>query len=90
MMGYSEESKAYQLFKLVKQHIILRRNVWFDEKSSSIKLLNSSSGLLQDDHFDVASESSYPVPFLSPSTGQSNYVPILVGSSTRKLTSKLI
>jgi hypothetical protein len=43
MMGYSEEMKTYQLFDLVKGQIIIRRNVWFDKKSSRINLLNASS-----------------------------------------------
>jgi hypothetical protein len=47
MIGYYEEdyeeSKAYQLFNPVKRQIIIKRNVWFDEKSSSIKFLNASS-----------------------------------------------
>jgi hypothetical protein len=53
MMGYSEESKSYLLFDPIKQHIIMRRNVFFYEKYSGIKFLNSSSGLLQDGQFNV-------------------------------------
>jgi hypothetical protein len=46
MMGYSEEFKDYQLFDPVKRKIIIRINVWFNENSSGIKLLNASSRLL--------------------------------------------
>jgi len=62
-MGYSEESKAYWLFDIIKQQIIIRRNLWFDEKYYGIKLLNSYSGLLHNDHFDVVSEFGSPIPF---------------------------
>jgi hypothetical protein len=41
MMGYSEELKAYRLFDPIKQEIIYRRDVVFDEKTSGITLLNS-------------------------------------------------
>ena len=62
MMGYSKESKAYQLFDPVKQQIIIRRNVIFDGKSSCLKLLNSSSGLLNSDPFDIFLDSRLSNP----------------------------
>jgi len=43
MMGYSEESTTYRLFDYVKQQIIMKRNVFFYEKSLGINLLNASS-----------------------------------------------
>jgi hypothetical protein len=49
-------------------------------------LLTSSSGFLQDDHFDVVSDIGSPVLFFSHSIGQSNYVPV----STRLSTSESI
>jgi hypothetical protein len=69
MMGYSEESKSYRLFDPVKWKIIIRRNLQFYEKSSGIKLLNSSSILLQDELLDVVSNTGAPIPFFIPSTG---------------------
>jgi hypothetical protein len=68
MMGYSEESNSYRFFDLVKQKIIIRRNVWFDNNSYGNNLLNSFSGLLQDDPFEVVSDIGSPAPFFSPST----------------------
>jgi hypothetical protein len=87
MMGYSEESKSYRLFDLVKWKIIIKCNVWFDEKSSSIKLLNSSSVLLQDDPFDVVSDVASLVQYFVPSTRQSNILPILTRLSISESTS---
>ena len=52
-MGYCEESKSYQLFDPLKQYIIIRRNVIFDENYLRIKFLNSSYGLLHSDPFDI-------------------------------------
>jgi hypothetical protein len=69
MMGYSEESKAYRPFDPVKRQIIIKRNVWFDEKSSGIKLLHVSSVLLQDDPFNVVFDIGSHVPLFSPLTG---------------------
>ena len=43
MMGYSKESKAYQLFDPIKQQIIIRINVIFDMNNFDIGLLNSFS-----------------------------------------------
>jgi hypothetical protein len=82
MMSYSKESKAYQPFHPIKQKFIIKRNVWFDEKSSGMKLLNASSIFIQDDCFDVVSNYGSPVPFFSPSNGRSNFVPLSTKSST--------
>jgi hypothetical protein len=49
--------------------------------------LNASSGLLQDDPFDVVSDTGSPVPYFSPSTGQSNFVHVSTRSSTSESTS---
>jgi len=76
MMGYIEESKYCRLFDLFKQKIIIRRKIWFDEKYYGIKLLNSLFGLLQDDPFDVVSDTGSLVHFFIHSTRQSNFVPI--------------
>jgi hypothetical protein len=46
MIHYSEESKAYRLFYLVKRHIIIIINVFFDENSLGIKLVNTCSDSL--------------------------------------------
>jgi hypothetical protein len=43
--------------------------VLFDEKSLGIKLLNDSSGLLQDDPFDVFSKNVSPITFFNLSSG---------------------
>ena len=51
MMGYSKELKAYGILDLVKQQIIIRYTVIFDDKNFGIGLLKSSSG------------SSYSYPF---------------------------
>ena len=56
MMGYSDESKVCKLFDPAKQQIILRKNVIFYENMSSTKLLNSFSGLLHNDPFDISEE----------------------------------
>ena len=53
MMRYSEESKDYWLFVPVKQHIIIRNNVIFDENSSDIGFLKSSSGSSYNDPFHI-------------------------------------
>jgi hypothetical protein len=52
LMGYSEELKAYKLFDPVKQEIICRE-IFFDEKTLGITLLNSSSSLLSSDPFEI-------------------------------------
>jgi len=67
-MGYYKESKSHWLFDPIKRKIIIRQRVQFDEKSSGINLLNASSGLLQDDPLDVASNIGSPVPYSIPST----------------------
>jgi hypothetical protein len=56
--------------------------VFFDEKSSGIKLLNASPGLLQDGPFDIIDDTGSPVPFFSIWTGQLNSAPISTRSST--------
>jgi hypothetical protein len=53
MVGYSNESKSYRLFDLVKQEVICRRDVVFDEKTLGVSLLNSSSRLLSSDPFEI-------------------------------------
>jgi hypothetical protein len=70
------------LFDSIKLKIIIRLNVWFDEKSHGIKLLNFSSGLLQNDPFDVVSDISSHVLFFIHFTGNSNFVLVSTWSST--------
>ena len=80
MMGYSKESKSYRLFDLVKQQIIINRNVIFDDNSSRIKLLNSSSGLLHSDPFYIVSNNGPIIPLFGVSSNQSTSPPELIGS----------
>lgn len=75
MMGYFKESKAYRRFYPIKQQIIISRNMIFDENTSSVKLLNSSSSLLQCDPFGIVVETISIVPFFAISTNQSSFVP---------------
>jgi hypothetical protein len=56
--------------------------VRFDEKYYGINFLNASSGLLQDDLFDVVSDFGSLLLFFISSTGKWNFVPILTRSST--------
>jgi hypothetical protein len=90
MMGYSGELKYYQLFDPIKWKTIIIHNVWFDEKSFGIKLLNVSSLFLQDNPFDVVPDSSSHVPYFNPSTRQSNFDPISIKPSSFESTSPLL
>ena len=74
MMGHLEELKSYRLFDPVKWKIFIRRNVIFDEKTLSIKMLNSSSSLLYSDHFDIFEEFGSTRLFSSTTTRQLTYV----------------
>ena len=80
MMGYFEECIAYQLFDLVKQQIIITRNVIFYEKYLGIKLLKYSFGLLYSDPFDIVSDTRSIVPLLGISTNSSASLPKFIGS----------
>jgi hypothetical protein len=71
MMGYSEESKSYQLFDPIRLKIIIRSNFQFDDKSSKVKLLNSSFVLLQDNPFFVVLDTGSHAPCFTPLTGPS-------------------
>ena len=71
MMGYY--SKSYQLFDLVKQHIMIRRNVIFDEKTLGIKLSNSSSSLLHNYPFDIVASNGSILPCFGVLTNQSTF-----------------
>ena len=82
MMGYSKESKSYRLFDPVKYQIIIRRNVISDEKYSGIKLLNSSSGLLHSDPFDIVPKPLLIVPLLGIFTTLSTSLPESLGSQS--------
>ena len=80
MMGCSKESKSYWLFDLVKQQIIINRNVIFDEKYLGIKLFNSSSSLLHSDLFDIITDNGLTVPLLSILFSQLTSIPKFIGS----------
>ena len=74
-MGYSEESKSYQLFDPVKQKIIVMRNVIVYEKYLGLKMLKYSSSLLNNDPFDIVSKSRSTAPLLGVSTCSLTYLP---------------
>lgn len=75
MMGYFEESKAYRLFDLVKQQIIIMKNVIFDENTSGIRFLNSSFGSSYNDRFGIVEDKGSTVPFMCISSSLLTYVP---------------
>jgi len=86
MIGYSKYSKVYQLFDLIKWKIIIKQNVWSDEKSFGINLLNSSSRFLQDDSLDVFSDIGALVSYFSPFIGKSNFLHVPTRLSTYEST----
>ena len=88
MMGYSKDSKAYRLFDLIKQQIIFRKNVIFDEKSLGIKLWNSFFGLLHSDPFDIVPKYRLIVPFLGISTNL--LTPLPKSTSSHSTTIKMV
>ena len=51
MMVYFEESRACRLFDLVKQQIIIKKNMIFDENNLGFGLLKSSSIFSYNDPF---------------------------------------
>ena len=67
MMSYYEDSRAYQLFYPVKKHIIIRRNVIFDEKSWRLGLL-TSLGPSYSDLFDIIDIFKLSISLVSIST----------------------
>ena len=56
MMGYSKDLKSYQLFDLVKQYIIIKLNVIFDENISSISLFKYPSRPPYSDPFGIVGD----------------------------------
>ena len=74
-IGYSEVLKAYRLFNPVKQKIIIRNNVIFDEKNFGLGLLKSSSSLSYNDLFGIIEDTRSIVPFMSISISSLNFVP---------------
>ena len=80
MMGYSKEYKAYQLFDLGKYHIIIRRNVIFDEKTYGIGFMKSSSSSSYSDPFDIIEDKGSNIPFMGILTSSSTYVRESIGS----------
>lgn len=86
MMGYFEESKSYKLFDPIKQQIIIKRNVIFDEKILGIKLLNSSSSILHSEPFDIVADNGSTIPSFSILISQSTSSLELIGiQDTQKL-----
>lgn len=74
MMSYAKELKAYRMFDLVKQHIIIRCNVIFEEKASSLGLLKTTSGSSYNDLFGIVKDTRLTVPFKGISTSLSTSV----------------
>ena len=79
-MGYSEESKSYWLFDLVKKQIIIRRNVIFDEKTFGLGLLKSPSSPSYSDPFDIVEDTKSTIPPISTSISLSIFVPKSTGN----------
>ena len=82
MMAYSKELKAYQLFNPVKQHIIIKCNVIFDETNSSMGLLKSSSSLSYNDPIGIVEDNRSTIYFMSIRTSPSTSIPKSVGSQS--------
>ena len=82
MMHYSEESKYYQLFDLVKQKIIIRRNVKFDENTSNIVLLKSPYGPFYSDLFGIFEDTKSIFSPMFTLTSSSTSILELTGSQS--------
>ena len=82
MMGYSEESKSYLLFDLVKQHIIIRCNLIFDEKKYGLELFKSSFGSSQSVPFGIVEDIRLTIPPMHSSTSSSISILELTGSQS--------
>ena len=67
MIGYSKQSKSYRLFDPVKQQI--------DEKTSSLGLLNSSSGPSYIDPFGIVEDTGSTVHLMSILTSLLTFFP---------------
>jgi hypothetical protein len=80
MMGYLKESKGYQLFDPVKQQINIWCNVIFDEKTSSLDLLNYPFGPPYSDPFGIVKDIGSIVPPISTSTSLSASFPDSIAS----------
>ena len=74
-MGYSEESKSYGLFDPVKQQIIIRHNVIFDEKNYGLGLLKSPSSPSYIDPFGIVKDIKFTVPPICISTSSTISTP---------------
>lgn len=77
IMSYYEESKAYRLFDIIKQHTIFQRDVIFDEKTSCIKLLHSTSSLMSNGPFEIVIELRLTKYHFGASIGKSIHIPSL-------------
>lgn len=87
MMRYSKDSKSYRLFDPIKQQIIIRCNVIFYENTSSIGLLNSSSGPSYNDSFGIVEDIRSTVPLLSTLTSLStSFLESIVSRDTTNKT----
>ena len=90
MMGYSKESKSYQLFDPVKQHIIIQHNVLFDENTFGLDLLKTPFGPSYIDPFGIVEDIISTVPPMTTSISLLTSVPESTGSRstlTEEITS---
>lgn len=80
MMGFYEELKYYLMFDLVKQQTIIKFNVVFDENTSGLGLLKSSSNFLYNDPFGIVEDIESIVPFKCISASSWTFVLEQIGS----------
>ena len=79
-MSYYEESKAYRLFDMIKKHTIIQKDVIFDEKTSCIKLLHSTSSLMSNGPFEIVTKLRLTKYHFGASIGKSIHIPSLTCS----------
>lgn len=56
MMGHSNKLKSYRMFDPIKQQLIIRRNVNFDENNFGLSLLKYLSGPSYSDTFGIVED----------------------------------
>ena len=71
-MDFSKESKVYRSFYPIKQWIICKRDVVYDEATSTITLSNSSYSLLSSAPFEIIGNCESIDFFIGASTGWLN------------------
>ena len=74
-MGYFEESKACQLFDLVKKEIITKCNMIFDKNTFGLGLLKSPSGPSYSDLFSIVEDTKSTIAQITTSTSSLTFVP---------------